>query len=71
MTRQFGALLLLVLATIGLSGCTTTQKTIGGAAVGGVGGAVVGDAIAGTGGAVVGGIGGAVAGAAVARRLDL
>jgi hypothetical protein len=51
------------------SGCSTTERTIGGAVVGGVGGAVVGDAIAGTGGAVVGGATGAVAGAAVARNL--
>ena len=43
------------------AGCSRTQKTIGGAAVGGVGGAVIGNAVGGTGGAVIGGVGGAVA----------
>lgn len=71
MARNLAALALLGLAAFAASGCTTTQKTIGGAAVGGVGGAVVGDAVAGTGGAVVGGVGGALAGAAVGRRLNL
>ena len=51
------------------AGCSRTQKTIGGAAVGGVGGAVIGNAVAGTGGAVIGGVGGAVAGGAIGRNL--
>lgn len=63
----------LIISTVGLSltftACTQTQKTISGAAIGGVGGAVIGDAVAGTGGAIVGGVGGAVAGAAVGRNL--
>lgn len=68
MIRTFG-----ILAVIGsiimASGCTTREKTIGGAVAGGVGGAVLGDAIAGTGGAILGGVGGAVAGGAIARRM--
>lgn len=68
--RKSIATLSLVLATmLAASGCSTTEKTIAGAAVGGVGGAVVGDAIAGSGGAIVGGIGGAVAGGAIGRNL--
>ncbi|TWG98047.1 hypothetical protein L598_000200001860 [Mesorhizobium sp. J18] len=69
MIKRIGILTLAASLAAATAGCSTTQKTIGGAAVGGVGGAVVGDAIAGTGGAVVGGVGGALAGAAVARRL--
>jgi hypothetical protein len=51
------------------AGCTTSERTVGGAAVGGVGGAVVGNAIGGTGGAVIGGVGGAVAGGAIGRNI--
>ena len=69
MKRTAGVALVLGCALMAGAGCTSNQKTLGGAAVGGVGGAVVGDAIAGTGGAVVGGVGGAVAGAAVGRNL--
>jgi hypothetical protein len=56
-------------ATFVSAGCTSNEKTFGGAAVGGVGGAVVGNAIGGTGGAVIGGVGGAVAGGAIGRNL--
>ncbi|HEU4987059.1 MAG TPA: hypothetical protein VFT89_08350 [Rhizobiaceae bacterium] len=69
MMKRIAMLILVAGLAAAPAGCSTTQKTIGGAALGGVGGAVVGDAIAGTGGAVVGGVGGAVAGAAIARRL--
>lgn len=69
MMKRIAMLTLVAGLAAATAGCSTTQKTIGGAALGGVGGAVVGDAIAGTGGAVVGGVGGAVAGAAIARRL--
>ncbi|KQT54965.1 hypothetical protein ASG43_02905 [Aureimonas sp. Leaf454] len=50
------------------SGCTTTERTVGGALIGGAGGAVVGDAVGGTGGAVVGGLAGGTAGALVGRN---
>ncbi|MDZ5698112.1 hypothetical protein [Chelativorans sp. M5D2P16] len=69
MKKKIGMLSVVLGASLMASGCTTTEKTITGAAVGGLGGAVVGDAIAGTGGAVVGGIGGAVAGGAIGRNL--
>ncbi|GLQ37893.1 hypothetical protein GCM10007908_15130 [Rhizobium albus] len=69
MMKKMATLSLVAVATLGAAGCTTGQKTVGGAVVGGVGGAVVGDAIAGTGGAIVGGVGGAVAGGAIARNL--
>ncbi|MDX3924990.1 MAG: hypothetical protein QHC90_04165 [Shinella sp.] len=68
MYRQAFAVIVLGCVVIS-TGCTTTQKTIGGAAVGGVGGAVVGDAVAGTGGAIVGGVGGAIAGGAIGRNM--
>lgn len=59
-----------LVATTLVAGCTPTQqRAAAGAAVGGVGGAVVGGAVAGTGGAVVGGVGGAAAGAAVGAGL--
>lgn len=68
MIRTLG--ILTVVGSIVLaSGCTTREKTIGGAVAGGLGGAVLGDAVAGTGGAIVGGVGGAVAGGAIARRM--
>ncbi len=69
MTRTLAVLALVGAAALSASGCTSTQKEIGGTVVGGVGGAVVGDAVAGTGGAIVGGIGGAVVGNAVGRSL--
>jgi hypothetical protein len=50
------------------TGCTTTERTVGGAAIGGVGGAVVGDAIGGSGGAVIGGLAGGTAGAVIGRN---
>jgi hypothetical protein len=68
MTRIIAAAAILG-ASLAATGCSTTEKTVGGAVVGGVGGAVVGNAIAGTGGAVVGGVGGAVAGGAIGRNL--
>lgn len=69
MVRRIGFLTLLGSLVLATAGCTTSQKSLGGAAVGGVGGAVIGDAVAGTGGAIVGGVGGAVAGAAIGRNL--
>ena len=68
MTKTIAAVAILGAVFAG-AGCSTNQKTVGGAVVGGVGGAVVGDAIGGTGGAVVGGVGGAVAGGAIGRNL--
>ena len=50
------------------AGCTTTERTVGGALIGGAGGAVVGDAIGGSGGAVIGGLAGGTAGALIGRE---
>ncbi|WP_019996352.1 YMGG-like glycine zipper-containing protein [Aureimonas ureilytica] len=50
------------------AGCTTTERTIGGAAIGGVGGAAVGNAIGGSGGAIIGGVAGGTAGALIGRE---
>lgn len=69
MIKKLGMLCLVGGMITATAGCTTTEKTITGAAVGGVGGAVAGSAIAGSGGAIVGGIGGAVAGGMVGREL--
>ncbi|MBP0439880.1 hypothetical protein [Tianweitania sediminis] len=68
MTKRLAVLAVLGATLVG-AGCTTSERTVGGAVVGGVGGAVVGNAVAGTGGAVVGGVGGAVAGGAIGRNL--
>ncbi|MCQ8781272.1 hypothetical protein [Mangrovibrevibacter kandeliae] len=60
---------ILTLAGLATAGCTHDQKTLGGAAVGAGGGALIGSAVGGTGGAVIGGVGGGVAGAVVGSRL--
>jgi hypothetical protein len=57
--------IILVLAVVGLSACTATER---GATIGGVTGAAIGGAVSGdVGGAVVGGAVGAVAGALIGR----
>lgn len=53
-----------IVLIVALTGCTTTQKTIGGAAAGGVTGAVIAGPI----GAAVGAGGGAVAGSVIGGR---
>jgi len=60
-------LLLVSAAALALAGCQTAQdRTVGGALIGGTGGALVGAAATGTaGGALVGGLVGGVAGAAI------
>lgn len=68
MTRSLTTTAALVGALMIAAGCTTTERTVSGAAIGGVGGAVVGDAIGGTGGAVVGGLAGGTAGAVIGRN---
>ena len=69
MIKKIGTFCLVGGLLAATAGCSTTEKTITGAAVGGVGGAVAGNAIAGSGGALVGGIGGAVAGGLIGRNL--
>ena len=58
-------LVAVVAPTAGIPGCTPTQRTVGGAAVGGAAGVVGGAFIAGPIGAVAGGAAGAATGAAV------
>jgi hypothetical protein len=59
---------LVIIGALSLTACTTTQRTVTGAAVGGAAGAAVGGAVAGYPGAIVGGAGGAAAGAAIANN---
>lgn len=68
MKKQFAAAALIASAFM-VAGCTTNERALGGAAVGGVGGAAVGNSVAGTGGAIAGGVGGAVVGSAVGQSL--
>jgi predicted small secreted protein len=59
---------LVVVAALSLAGCTTTQRTMSGAALGGAAGAVVGGAVGGYGGAVVGAAAGGAGGALLANQ---
>ncbi len=69
MTKKLATFCLLGGMLAATAGCSTTDKTITGAAAGGIGGAVAGNAIGGSGGALIGGIGGAVAGGMIGRNL--
>ena len=53
-----------------LGACTQDQKTLGGAAVGGVTGLAVGNAVGGTGATILGGLGGTAIGAAIGHNMD-
>lgn len=66
--KKFAPIALVLVSALSLTACTTTHRTLTGAAIGGAGGAVVGGAVGGVGGAVVGGAGGAAAGAYIANR---
>jgi len=50
------------------AGCTTSERTVGGALIGGAGGAVIGNAVGGDTGAVIGGVAGGTAGAVVGNN---
>ncbi len=50
------------------TGCTTSERTVGGALIGGAGGAVVGNAVGGSTGAVIGGVAGGTGGALIGRN---
>ena len=56
------------MSALSITACTTTERTVSGAAIGGGAGALAGGAIGGYGGAVVGGAGGAAAGALIANN---
>ena len=47
MARTFGMVLGLGLAALTITGCTTNERTLAGAGIGGAGGALVGNAIGG------------------------
>ncbi len=66
--KNIAPIALVVVAALSMSACTTTQRTVSGAAIGGAGGALVGGAVGGYAGAVVGGAGGAAAGALLANN---
>ncbi|WEK05821.1 MAG: hypothetical protein P0Y65_06080 [Candidatus Devosia phytovorans] len=66
--KKFAPIAVVMLAALTLSACTSTQRTVSGAAIGGAGGALVGGALGGYGGAIVGGAGGAAAGALIANN---
>ena len=66
--KKFAPIALVLISAMSLTACTTTQKTVTGAAIGGGAGALVGGAVGGYGGAVVGGAGGAVAGAVIGSK---
>ena len=53
-----------------LGACTKSQKTIGGAALGAAGGALIGNAIGGGTGAIIGGVAGAGAGAVIGNNVN-
>ncbi|WP_108398585.1 YMGG-like glycine zipper-containing protein [Devosia submarina] len=66
--KKFAPIALVLVSAMSLTACTTTEKTVTGAAVGGVAGAAVGGAVGGYGGAVVGGGVGAATGAVIGSR---
>ena len=66
--KKFASIAVILVAGLSMTACTTTEKTLGGAAIGGGAGALVGGAVGGYGGAVVGGAAGAAGGAIVGSR---
>ena len=66
--KKFAPVALVVVAALSLSACTTTQRTVSGAALGGAAGAVVGGAVGGYGGAIVGAAAGGAGGAVLANQ---
>lgn len=50
-----------------IAGCTTNERTLAGAGIGGAGGALVGNAVGGTDGAIIGAVAGGVGGALIGR----
>lgn len=67
--KKFASLAIVVVGALGLTACTSTERNLTGAAVGGGTGALLGSSIGGTPGAVVGGAAGAVGGMAVADQM--
>lgn len=67
--NKLASVAIVIVGALSLTACTSTQRTMTGAAVGGAAGAAVGGAIASTPGAVVGAAGGAAVGVAVSDRI--
>ncbi|GGA60659.1 hypothetical protein [Pelagibacterium lentulum] len=63
------AKLVLVVCALALAGCSTTERRISGAAIGGATGAIVGHSVAGGLGGAVGAAGGAVVGTVIADSI--
>tara|TARA_R110002020_G_scaffold14227_1_gene50464 strand:+ start:6709 stop:6912 length:204 start_codon:yes stop_codon:yes gene_type:complete len=66
--KKIAPIALILMSALSITACTTTERTVSGAAIGGGAGALAGGAIGGYGGAVVGGAGGAAAGALIANN---
>lgn len=66
--KKLAPIALVLLSALSITACTTTERTISGAAIGGGAGALAGGAIGGYGGAVVGGAAGAAGGAYIANK---
>lgn len=66
--KKFAPIALVLVSALSMTACTTTEKTLTGAAIGGGTGAIVGAAAGGTGGAVVGAALGGTAGAVIGNN---
>lgn len=67
--KKIASLALVVVGALSVTACTSTERNLTGAAVGGGAGAAVGGSVMGTPGAVLGAAGGAAAGVAVADEM--
>jgi hypothetical protein len=67
--KKLAVTALIVVGSLSLTACTSSQRTVTGAAVGGAAGAVAGGVLAGTPGAAVGAAGGAAAGVVLADQV--
>lgn len=65
--KRFAYMITISLMTGLLMGCSKSDRTIAGTALGAGVGAAAGSALGGTGGAIIGGAAGAVAGGAIGR----
>ena len=66
--KKLAPIALILVSALSITACTTTERTVSGAAIGGGAGALAGGAIGGYGGAVVGGAAGAAGGAYLANK---
>lgn len=67
--NKIASLAIVVVGALSLTACTSTERTLTGAAVGGGAGALVGASVMGTPGAVLGGAAGAATGVVVADNI--